>query len=291
MSQELTQKEREGKQEMKKSLDELLPEHYRHYKMVFEKSASERFPTSRSWDHAIDLKTDFILKDCKIYPLSPAEQAKLDKFLDENLRKGYICSSKSPMASSFFFVAKKDTDALRPCQDYHYLNEGTIKNAYPLPLVGELLIKLQGANWFTKLNIRWDYHNVWIKEGDEWKATFKTNHRLFEPIVMFFGLCNSPATFQAMMNSIFKDYIDQEWIVIYMDDMLIFSKDLTTHKKWTAFILERLEQYDLYLKAEKCKLLNSEKMTRLGIEPRTFRTYTRRSNQLSYQALPVEFSF
>ena len=95
MSQELAQKEREGKQETKKSLDELLPEHYRHYKTVFEKSASERFPTSRPWDHAIDLKTDFIPKDCKIYPLSPAEQAKLDEFLDKNLCKGYICPSKS----------------------------------------------------------------------------------------------------------------------------------------------------------------------------------------------------
>src|SRR3984885_12987224 len=264
MSQELMQKEREGKQETKKSLDKLLPEHYRHYKTVFEKSASERFPTSQPWDHAIDLKMDFIPKDCKIYPLSLAEQVKLDEFIDENLRKGYIHPSKSPMASPFFFVAKKDTDALRPCQDYRYLNEGTIKNAYPLPLVGELLDKLQGANWFTKLDIRWGYHNVRIKEGDEWKATFKTNRRLFEPTVMFFGLCNSPATFQAMMNDIFKDYIDQGWIVIYMDDMLIFSKDLTMHRKRTALILERLEQHDLFLKAEKCKF-HCQKVEFLGL--------------------------
>lgn len=90
MSQELAQKEREDKPEAKKSLDKLLPEHYRHYKTVFEKSASERFPTSQPWDHAIDLKPDFLPKDCKIYPLSPAEQTKLDEFLDENLRKGYI---------------------------------------------------------------------------------------------------------------------------------------------------------------------------------------------------------
>ena len=157
------------------------------------------------------------------------------------------------MASPFFFVVKKDSDALRPCQDYQYLNEGTIKNTYPLPLVGELLDMLGGSNWFTKLDIRWGYHNVRIKEGDEWKAAFKTNHGLFEPTVMFFGLCNSPATFQAMMNNIFKDYIDQGWIVIYMDDMLIFSKDRDTHQKRTALVLERLEKQDLYLKAEKCK--------------------------------------
>ena len=132
------------------------------------------------------------------------------------------------------------------------MNEGTIKNTYPLLLVGELLDKLGGANWFTKLDICWGYHNVQIKEGDEWKTAFKTNRGLFKSTVMFFELCNSPATFQVMMNDIFKDYIDQGWIVIYMDDMLIFSKDLNTHQKQTALILERLEKQNHYLKAEKC---------------------------------------
>jgi hypothetical protein len=177
----------------------------------------------------------------------------MNKFLDENLAKGYIRPSKSPMASPFFFVAKKDVLALRPCQDYRYLNEGTIKNSYPLPLVGDLLDKLKGAQWFTKLDIRWGYHNVRIKEGDEWKGAFKTNRGLFEPTVMFFGLCNSPATFQAMMNHLFKDMIDEGWIVIYMDDILIFSKDLAEHQKRTRRVLQRLQENDLYLKAEKCK--------------------------------------
>ena len=137
------------------------------------------------------------------------------------------------MALPFFFVSKKDADALRPCQDYQYLNNGTIKNTYPLPLVGDLLDKLKGAQWFTKLDIRWGYHNIRIKDGDQWKAAFKTNKGLFEPTVMFFGLCNSPATFQAMMNEIFKDMIDEGWIIIYMDNILIFSKDLDEHQKWT----------------------------------------------------------
>ena len=253
MSQQFAHEEQKGQKEDKKSLDEMLPKHYKQYRTVFKKSASEWFPSSQPWDHAIDLKPDFIPKDCKIYPLSLAEQAKLDEFIDENLCKGYIRPSKSPMASPFFFIAKKDPDALRPCQDYWYLNEGTIKNTYPLPLVGELLDKLGGLNWFTNLDIHWGYHNVWIKEGDEWKAAFKTNHGLFEPMVMFFGLCNSPATFQAMMNDIFKDYINQGWIMIYMDDMLIFSKDCDTHWKRTVLVLKRLEKQDLYLKAEKCK--------------------------------------
>jgi len=120
-----------------------LPEIYAKYRTVFEKEASERMLEQKAWDHSIDLKTDFIPKDCKIYPLSPEEQKEQDKFLEENLRKGYIRPSKSPMASPFFFVSKKDSKKLRPCQDYRRLNEGMIKNAYPLPRVDELLDKLK----------------------------------------------------------------------------------------------------------------------------------------------------
>jgi Reverse transcriptase (RNA-dependent DNA polymerase) len=92
---------------------------------------------------------------------------------------------------------------------------------------------LKGAQWFTKLDIWWGYHNVRIKDGDQWKGAFKTNRKLFEPTVLFFGLCNSPATFQAMMNDIFQDMIDEGWVVIYMDDILIFSKDLREHQERT----------------------------------------------------------
>ena len=102
----------------KKTLEEMVLEPFLKYRKVFEKAASERFPESRPWDHAINLKPDFIPKDCKIYPLTPAEQQKLDEFLDDNLEKGYIRPSRSPMASPFFFVSKKDSEALRPCQDY-----------------------------------------------------------------------------------------------------------------------------------------------------------------------------
>ena len=113
------------------------------------------------------------------------------------------------MASPFFFVAKKDINALWPCQDYQLLNEGMVKNTYPLPLISDLVDKLKGVQWFMKLDIRWGYHNVQIKKDDKWKAAFKTNKGLFEPMVMFFGLCNSPATFQVMMNDYFQDYLDE----------------------------------------------------------------------------------
>ena len=99
-----------------------LPRYLSDFKEVFEKKAAERFPKSRPWDHVIDLKSDFIPKDCKVYPLSPLEQNKLDEFLEENLSKGYIRPSKSPISSPFFFVSNKDV-GLRPCQYYRYLND------------------------------------------------------------------------------------------------------------------------------------------------------------------------
>jgi hypothetical protein len=159
-----------------------------------------------------------------MYNLTPEEQTELDKFLKEILEKGYIRPSQSPMASPFFFVGKKDP-GLRPCQDYRYLNEHTIKNAYPLPLISELLDKLKGARQFTKLDVWWGYNNIRIREGDQWKAAFKTNKGLYEPTVMFFGMCNSPATFQSMMDAIFLDMIDDNLVIIYMDNILIFAPD------------------------------------------------------------------
>jgi len=235
-----------------------LPEVYAEYRTVFEKEALERMLEQKAWDHTIDLKTDFIPKDCKIYPLSPKEQKEQDKFLEENLRKGYIQPSKSPMVSPFFFVSKKDSKKLRPCQDYRRLNEGTIKNAYPLPRVDELLDKLKGAKYFTTLDLRWRYNNVRIKEGDEWKAAFKMNKGLFEPLVMFFGLCNSPATFQNMMNDIFIMETNEGWILIYIDDILIFLKRKEELQKLTLRVLKKLQENDLFANLDKCTFETTE---------------------------------
>ena len=155
------------------------------------------------------------------------------------------------MASPFFFVNKKD-GKLRPCKDYRYLNEHTVKNAYPLPLITEVLDKLKGAKYFTKLDIQWGYNNVRIWEGDQWKAAFKTNRRLFEPTIMFFGLCNSPATFQAMMDDIFGNIISECIIIVYMDDIFLFAADKATLMKNTKRVLQRLHDNDLFLKPTKC---------------------------------------
>jgi hypothetical protein len=155
-------------------------------------------------------------------------------------------------------VEKKDAKKLRPCQDYRYLNEFTKPNAYPLLLISDLMITLKGSKFFTKLDIRWGYNNVRIKEGDEWKAAFITNKGLFEPTVMFFGLRNSPATFQAMVDDYFRDMINEGWIAIYMDDILIHARTKEDLEKRTKRVLEQLKEHNLYLKPEKCKFERTE---------------------------------
>ena len=138
----------------------------------------------------------------KVYPLSPVEQKELDSFLEENLYTGQICPSKSPMAALVFFIKKKD-GSLQLVQDYRALNSMMVKNKYPLPLISELMSQLCGARYFTKLDVCWGFNNVRIKPRNKWKAVFRTNRGLFKLLVMFFGMTNSPATFQTMMNNIF----------------------------------------------------------------------------------------
>jgi len=212
----------------------------------------DELPGTKPWDHAVKLTPDASLKGCKVYPLSASKQKELDTFLKENLESGRIRPSKSPMAALVFFVKKKN-GKLCLVQDYRAVNTMTVKNKYPLPLIPELIAKLRGAKYFTKLDVRWGFNNVQIKEGDEWKATFQTNHGLYEPLVMFFGLTNSHATFQTMMDNIFKDLISEGVVMVYLDDILIFMETLEEHWKIIRRILELLEKHKLYLHPDKCK--------------------------------------
>ena len=129
---------------------------------------------------------------------------------------------------------------------------GTIKNSYLLPLISTLLDKLKGTRYFTKLDLRSGYNNVWIKDDDQWKVAFKTSRGLFKPTVMFFGLCSSPATLQQMMDKIIWDEIHKGWIIIYMDDMFIFTRELMINVCHTWRILQKLQENDLFVKPEKC---------------------------------------
>jgi hypothetical protein len=242
----------ENNKKTDKTDKELVPTEYHDYLDIFSKEKAHWFPESRSWDHKMKMKEGYEPKLFKNYNLTLVEQLKLDKFLKKNLDKGYIRPSQSPMASPFFFVSKKD-GKLWPCQDYQYLNDWTIKNSYPLPLISEIMDKLKGTKYFTKLDVHWGYNNIQIRKGDKWKAAFKTNKGLFEPTVMFFGMCNSPATFQAMMDNIFMTMIDNWLVIVYMDDILIFANTEEALRRITKLVLEKLQEYDLFLKAKKCE--------------------------------------
>jgi Reverse transcriptase (RNA-dependent DNA polymerase) len=128
-----------------------------------------------------------------------------------------------------------------------------VKNSYPLPLISKIMDKLKGAKYFTKLDVCWGYNNVQIRKGDEWKAAFKMNKGLFEPTVMFFRMCNFPATFQAMMDNIFMMMIDNRLVIVYMDNILIFADTKEELERITKLVLEKLREHDLFLKARKCE--------------------------------------
>jgi len=157
-----------------------------------------------------------------------------------------------PDGRSSLLVKKKD-GKLCLVQDYCVLNAMTVKNKYPLPLIQELIAKLRGAQYFTKLDVRWGFNNVQIKEGEEWKATFRTNRGLYKPLVMFFSITNSPATFQTMMDNIFEDLILEGIVMVYLDNILIFTETLEEHWKITRRVLELLERHKLYLHSNKCE--------------------------------------
>jgi len=150
-----------------------------------------------------------------------------------------------------FFIGKKDGKK-QIVQDYQYLNEWTIKNNYPLPLISDVLENI-GMKVFIKMDLRWEYNNVRIKEGDEWKAVFTTLKGFFEPTVMFFRLTNSPVMFQAMINKLLRDLINIGKVAAFIDDVIVGMEMEKEHDKIVAEVIRRLEENNLYIKLEKCK--------------------------------------
>ncbi|KAJ3559362.1 hypothetical protein NM688_g396 [Phlebia brevispora] len=242
----------QAKKKVAKPWTELVPGEYHDFVDVFTEENFQHLPEHRPWDHVIELLPDAKPYAGKIYSMTLDEQKALDEFLEENLKTGRIRPSKSPWGAPFFFVKKKD-GKLRPVQDYRKLNDMTKKNKYPLPRINDLFDKIKKAKYFTKLDVRWGYNNIRMAEGDEEKAAFITNRGLFEPLVMFFGLTNSPSTFQMFMNDIFRDMVLRGEVLIYLDDILIFSDDLNEHRKKVREVLKILRKHGLTCKPEKCE--------------------------------------
>ena len=240
------------KEEVARSEEKLVPDKFHRWIKVFGKKQSERMPTQKVWDHAIDLKEGFMPRKGKVYLLSREEREEVREFVKEKLRKEYIRPSKSPQTAPVFFVGKKDGKK-QIVQDYQYLNEWMVKNNYPLPLISDILENIGTNKMFTKMDLRWGYNNVRIKEEDEQKAAFITPEGSFKPMVMFFGLTNSPATFQAMMNELLRDLINIGKVAVFINNVIVGTESEEGYNELVVEIVKRLEENDLYVKPEKCK--------------------------------------
>jgi hypothetical protein len=247
---------------IEEDMKDFVPEKYHEFADVFQRTNFDSLPSHSDFDHAIELKDTFKPQKSKIYLISPKEQVELDTFLEENLATGRICPSKSPQAAPFFFTLKMpkanapgQDPGLRPIQDYQYLNAHTVRNRYPLPLLSEILQnpKFQTAKHFSIINIQWGFNNIRIKEGDKWKATFIMNRGLYEPTIMFFGLCNAPPSFQQMMDIRFREHLNSGCVFIYMDDLIILGDTQEELDYWTRRVLLTMRENGLSCKPVKCQ--------------------------------------
>lgn len=233
-----------------------LPPEYSDFSSIFQDPADISLPEHRSFDMAIDLDDDQEPPWGPIYSLTEPELKELRKTLDENLSKGYIRPSKSPAGAPILFAKKKD-GSFRMCVDYRKLNDITKKDRYPLPLIQENLARLRRAKVFTKIDLRNAYHLIRIKKGHEWKTAFRTRYGHFEYTVMPFGLSNAPAVFQRFINSVLKEFLD-DFVVVYLDDILIFSEDPSKHVEQVRQVLQKLQEHHLYAKMSKCEFSTME---------------------------------
>jgi hypothetical protein len=228
-----------------------IPSEYHEFSDLFSKKKADKLPLHQIYDHTIPLEEGKMPPFGPIYKCSPVELEATREYIETNLRKGFIRHSQSPCGAPIVFAKKKD-GTLRLCVDYRGLNKLTIKNRYPLPLIGELLERISTAKYFTKFDVRDGYNRLRMAPGEEWKTAFRCRYGLFEYTVMPFGLCNAPGTFQHYMNDTFREFLD-EFLVVYLDDLLIYSNNLKEHKEHVRRVLERLREAGLFLKPSKCQ--------------------------------------
>jgi transposase InsO family protein len=226
------------------------------YRDFFDTARAVHPPYRQGIDHAIELRPGTEPPFMRTYNLSPAELKALDEYLKEALASGWIRESKSPAGAPILFAPKKNGE-LRLCVDYRGLNAITIKNRYPLPLISELLDRLHGSTVFSKIDLKAAYHRIRIREGDEWKTAFRTRYGHYEYLVVPFGLTNAPATFQSFINRALRGLVD-DFCVVYLDDILVFSRTEEEHQKHLELIIERLRQVELYANPKKCEFFKME---------------------------------
>ena len=232
------------------SVQHLLQE----YPEVFEPRTT--LPPKRNIAHTIPLEQGHKPPFRPIYRLSPLELNEVERQITELLKQGLIEPSSSPFGSPVLFVTKKD-GSLRMCIDYRGLNKITIKNKYPLPRMDQLLDALSGAKVFSSLDLQSGYHQIRIPEEDVPKTAFRTPFGHYQFKVLSFGLTNAPSTFQATMNDIFRPYLNK-FVVVYIDDILVFSKTHEEHLRHLRLVFQALKDNDFKVKLAKCEFERPE---------------------------------
>ena len=240
-----------------------IPTDYSDFSDVFSEEKALVLPEITDLNqHAIELQEGQQPPYGPIYSLGPVELETLKTYIETNLANGFIRPSKSPAGAPILFVGKPD-GSLRLCVDYRGLNNLTIKNRYPLPLIGESLDRLGRAKRFTQLDLTSAYHRMRIKEGDEWKTAFRTRYGHFEYQVMPFRLSNAPASFQGYINKILAEKLDI-FVIVYLDDILIYTEDPGQgHVEAVRWVLDVLRRHGLFANLKKCRF-HKDKVRFLG---------------------------
>src|SRR5207302_10304851 len=211
---------------------------------VFPDELPLELPPQCDIDHRITLEPGNTPPWRPIYQLSPLELDAMREELDRLLKNGSIEPSVSPFGAPVIFIKKKD-GTLHMCIDYHALNNITIKNRFPIPLIDDLTDRLFGAKIFTKIDLRWGYNQVRIHEDDIEKTAFRTRYGHYQYKVMPFGLTNAPATFQALVQDILRPLLDKS-VIVYIDDILIYSRNDQEHVHHIRQVLEILRKHKMY---------------------------------------------